>query len=145
MLPKIYVNQTTIDMKYFLAEQVEEVFQTLWNNTSLQQLFIDSTSLTADNMATLSFSLDFNKTLRHLTLCRCDLDDHAVEQLSAGLHRNTSLHKLDLFSSPRITDTGASHIATMLAENNSLKLITRPKQVLYLRQWSPPPFQTTRA
>ena len=105
------------------AEQVEEVFQELWSDTLLHDLLIDSTSLTADNMATLSSSLTINKTLFQVSLRCCDLDDHAVEELSTKLHLNTSLRRLDLFSNPRITDTGARHLATMLTITITLQYL----------------------
>ena len=71
-------------------------------------------------MAALSASLTISKTLHRLTFWSCDLDDHAVEQLSAGLKENTSLNGLDVSSNPRITDTGAKNLAIMLTENSTL-------------------------
>ena len=105
------------------AEQVEEVFQGLRSFVSLHDLFIDSTLLTANNMATLSSSLTINKSLHRLILLDCNLDDHAVQQLSAGLHMNNSLIGLDLSSNPRITDTGVRHLADMLTVNNTLQYL----------------------
>jgi len=90
---------------------------------SLHDLDIDSTTLTAEEMATLSSFLATTKTLYSLTVWRCDLDDHAVEQLSAELRRNTSLHRLVLSYNPKITDNGASHLATMLTVNNTLQIL----------------------
>ena len=113
----------SVDMRDASAEQVEEVFWELTNNTSLYKLSVESTSLTAESMATLSVSLADNSTPPYLILWHCDLDDYAVEKLSEALDINASVNSLVLASNPRITDTGASHLAAMLTVNNTLQYL----------------------
>ena len=97
------------------TEQVEAIFQGLRHNTSLHELYVSHIRSPVD-MSILSSSLTVNHILRDLTL-RCNLDDHAMEQLSAGLRANRSVTRLTL----HITDTGVQHLATMLATNRTIQ------------------------
>ena len=103
------------------TEQLESIFQGLRSNTTLRRLNIPHTQSPVD-MSILSTSLTVNNTLQDLTLS-CDLDDHAMEQLSVGLRANGSVTRLTLHQG-RITDTGAQHLATMLASNRTIQELT---------------------
>ena len=96
------------------TEQVEAVFQGLRYNTSLHELHVPCTKSPVD-ISILTALLTVNHTLRDLTL-RYDLDDHEMEQLSAGLRANRSVTRLTL----HFTDTGVQHLVTMLAANRTI-------------------------
>ena len=120
-----FTSEVMLTITYIKAnstKQVEETFQGhgVGSSTSILDLSIEFISLTAENMAALSASLTISKTLHRLTFWSCDLDDHAVEQLSAGLKESTSLNGLDVSSNLRITDTGSKNLAIMLTENSTL-------------------------
>ena len=93
--------------------QLEAIFQGLKRNTTLRILEVPYTS----NISTLCASLSVNNTLQVLGF-HCDLDDHAMELLSAALRINRSLHRLTLRGN---TDTGAQHLATMLMANTTFQ------------------------
>ena len=73
-------------------EQLEAISQQTRSNISLRELVIFFTPSPV-NMSTLSASLTVNNTPQSLRL-QCDLDDHAIELLSAALRVNRSLHRL---------------------------------------------------
>ena len=100
------------------TEQVEAIFQGLRNNTSLHELHVPHTRPPVD-MSILLALLTVNNTLQELTLGDDDLDDHVMEQLSVGLQANRSVTRLTLQC--HITDTGAQHLATMLAVNKTIQ------------------------
>ena len=103
------------------TEQLESIFQGLRSNTTLCRLNIPHTRPPVD-MSILSASLTVNNSLQDLTLS-CDLDDHAMEQLSVGLRANRSVTRLTLHQGC-ITDTGTQHLATMLASNRTIQELT---------------------
>ena len=100
------------------TEQVEAIFQGLRNNTSLCRLHVPRIHPPVD-MSILLALLTVNNTLQELTLGDDDLDDHVMEQLSVGLQANRSVTRLTLQC--HITDTGAQHLATMLAVNRTIQ------------------------
>ena len=102
-----------IEHREMNTPQLKAMFQGLKRNTSLRTLGVHFTS----NISTLCASLSVNNTLQHLYL-HCDLDDYAMELLSAALSINKSLHRLTLNG---FTGTGAQHLATMLTANTTLQ------------------------
>ena len=97
-------------------DQLEAMYQGLKRNTSIRKLHIPPT-LCPVNKSTLSPLLTVNNSLQDLELRR-NLNDHSIELLSASLSINRSLHELTLND---CTDTGAQHLATMLTANTTLQ------------------------
>ena len=101
------------------SDQLQTVFQRLRNNSSLITLHVPSTSSPV-NMSALSASLTVNNNLQDLIL-DCDLDDNAMELLSAGLGDNKSVCTLTLTHG--VTDTEARYLAIMLTRNTALQYL----------------------
>ena len=117
-------------------------------NNTLQDLTLKD-DLDDHAMELLSAGLRVNRSVTRLTLCITDtgaqhlgrmlvanrttrihelnlssaynnrISDHGMKQLSSGLRANRSVTKLKLYF--RITDTGAQHLAAMLAVNATLQ------------------------
>jgi len=105
-----------IQLKVATSECVEEIFQRM--SKSLKTLHVFNSTVTADNMATLSTSLGANIQIDLLEFISCNLGNRVVQMLSAALHRDTSLLRLSIRS--EITDTAVQELSTMLTENSTL-------------------------
>jgi len=97
-------------------ECVEVIFQRV--RKSLTTLCVVNSTVTADNMATLSTSLVTNIQQIDCLEFICHLSDRVVKVLSAALHRDTSLLGLSIRS--EITDTAVQELSTMLTVNSTL-------------------------
>ena len=110
LLREIRLNEAT-------SECVEVIFQRV--RKSLMTLCVYNSTVTTDNMATLSTSLVTNiQQIDLLEFICCDLGNRVVKMLSAALHRDTSLLRLSIECG--ITDTAVQKLSTMLTENSTL-------------------------
>ena len=103
----------------------------LASNRTIQELTLSSGHVGDHGMEQLSTLPYHIRAQHHATMLATNrqdplssayndcISDHAMEKLSAGLQANKSVTKLTLHC--HITDTGAQHLATMLAVNVTLQ------------------------
>ena len=96
---------------------MEKLSAGLQANRSVTKLKLHITDTGAQYLGRM---LAANRTIQVLDLPSI-CSDHAMEELSAGLQANISVTKLTLHCC--ITDTGAQHLATMLAANSTMQAL----------------------
>ena len=69
----------------------------------------------------LAYGLEFNNSLKKLTIMCCPMSDQGVKSLARALERNSSLEELSLFKNGGVTSVGVMALGRSLKRNKGLK------------------------
>ena len=101
------------------SQCVSILSETLKTNKTMSELWLHSSSLTADGIKQIIDVLYFNTTLKVLRIWHIPITDEDTAYLSNMLTTNTTLEKLTLFNC-NITDNGVRYICERLVKNQTL-------------------------
>ena len=104
-----------------LAGGIKQVSDSLFNNKTLEQLWLsDVTSITDEDITHLSIMLSSNTTLKELYLTYCNITDNGVQYICEGLTKNQTMTILNINNNPQITSVSTSTIADLIQTSTSL-------------------------
>lgn len=103
-------------------DQITMIAEALITNTSLETLVLPCpTEMTGTSCAAISKALKANKTLATLNLPRSNFNDEGVLLLAEGLTVNTTLKKIEVGVSKKLSEEGMQALTDMLEKNYELE------------------------
>ena len=106
-----------------LANGIKQVTDTLFVNSSLEQLLTINIALTDEDTSHLSNMLRVNKTLKVLDLHNCNITDNGVQFICEGLIKNRTLNTLNISGNHQITSISTSAITDLMHTTTSLTVL----------------------
>ena len=104
------------------SKAVELIINGLRHNTTLEVLYMSSSSFSFQNIDSLASVLKINHTLVYLYLNHCNIGSNGAFSLASVLHNNNTLQRLDLPGN-LIGVEGTTVLAKMLLKNKTMKVL----------------------
>ena len=104
-----------------LTGGIKQVSDSLFNNKTLEELWLSSvTGITDEDMTHLFTMLSSNTTLKELYLSDCNITNNGVQYICEGLTKNQTLTMSSISRNHQITSVSTSTIADLLQTSTSL-------------------------
>ncbi|CAM2698652.1 unnamed protein product [Rotaria socialis] len=119
-------NNNTLQELFLDGNQISDIgvdsLSLILNHSALQSLSLSENGITDQGAEYLAEALKNNRTLRRLWLYHNQIGDHGMQSLTSALtHNNTTLEWLDLRCNKLVTNASVDTLILMIESNQSLK------------------------